>query len=118
MFNIRNLSISKRLTLGFGAIGTALLILTVPILDIAWVFIRRPIEGKPFFKADNEHLHHRLLQRGFSTRQIVLIFYGMCIALGAIDLAVDKAIKLVAFLAVVALTLTVLISMTAWKPQT
>ena len=104
--------------LGPAKIGTALLILTVPILDIAWVFIRRPIEGKPFFKADNEHLHHRLLQRGFSTRQIVLIFYGMCIALGAIDLAVDKAIKLVAFLAVVALTLTVLISMTAWKPQT
>jgi UDP-N-acetylmuramyl pentapeptide phosphotransferase/UDP-N-acetylglucosamine-1-phosphate transferase len=99
--------------LGPAKIGTALLILTVPILDVAWVFIRRPLEGKPFFSADNEHLHHRLLQRGVSQQHIVLIFYGMCLALGLVDLALSKAAKLAAFLVVVAVTVAVLSRMTA-----
>ena len=89
----------------------------MPILDTAWVFVRRPIEGKPFFSADSEHLHHRLLQRGFSQQQIVLTFCGICTVLGLVDLAVDRAIKLVVFLAVVAVTMVVLISMTTWKPR-
>jgi UDP-GlcNAc:undecaprenyl-phosphate GlcNAc-1-phosphate transferase len=103
--------------LGPAKIGTALLILTVPILDTAWLFVRRPMEGKPFFSADAEHLHHRLLKRGFSKQQIVLMFYGVCTGLGLVDLAVDKAIKLVVFLAVVILTLVLLVRLTAWKPQ-
>jgi UDP-N-acetylmuramyl pentapeptide phosphotransferase/UDP-N-acetylglucosamine-1-phosphate transferase len=104
--------------LGPAKIGTALLILTVPILDTAWLFVRRPLEGKPFFSADNEHLHHRLLKRGFSQQQIVLIFCGICALLGLVDLAIDRAIKLVVFLAVVAVTMFVLVRMTAWSPRT
>jgi UDP-GlcNAc:undecaprenyl-phosphate GlcNAc-1-phosphate transferase len=103
--------------LGPAKIGTALLILAVPILDVAWVFIRRPIEGKAFFAADAEHLHHRLLKRGFSQQRIVLIFYGMCIALGLVDLALNKATKLVAFLLVVAATVVVLVRMTTETPS-
>lgn len=98
--------------LGPAKIGTALLILAVPILDVAWVFIRRPLEGKPFFHADAEHLHHRLLKRGFSQQRIVLIFYSMCTALGLVDLVLDKASKLAAFLLVVAVTVVVLSRMT------
>jgi UDP-GlcNAc:undecaprenyl-phosphate GlcNAc-1-phosphate transferase len=99
--------------LGPAKIGTALLILAIPILDVAWVFIRRPMQGEKFFSADAEHLHHRLLQRGLSTRRIVLIFYTMCTALGVVDLALNKASKLVAFLLVVAATVAVLSRMTA-----
>jgi UDP-GlcNAc:undecaprenyl-phosphate/decaprenyl-phosphate GlcNAc-1-phosphate transferase len=102
--------------LGPAKIGTALLILTVPILDVAWVFIRRPIEGRAFFSADSEHLHHRLLKRGFSQQRIVLIFYGMCVALGLVDLLLSYASKLLAFLLVVTATVVVLIRMTARRP--
>lgn len=102
--------------LGPAKIGTALLILAVPILDVAWVFIRRPMQGARFFSADAEHLHHRLLKRGLSVRRIVLIFYIMCTALGVVDLVLSKASKLVAFLLVVLATVVVLSRITARSP--
>jgi UDP-GlcNAc:undecaprenyl-phosphate GlcNAc-1-phosphate transferase len=98
--------------LGPAKIGTALLILAIPILDVAWVFIRRPMQGEKFFSADAEHLHHRLLKRGLSVRRIVSIFYLMCTAIGLVDLALSKASKLVAFLLVVVATVVVLSRMT------
>jgi UDP-GlcNAc:undecaprenyl-phosphate GlcNAc-1-phosphate transferase len=36
------------------------------------------------FAADKDHLHHRLLKRGFSQRKAVLILYGVCIGLSAL----------------------------------
>ncbi|MDB5074543.1 MAG: Rfe [Chloroflexi bacterium] len=102
--------------LGPAKIGTALLILAIPILDVAWVFIRRPMQGSAFFSADSEHLHHRLLKRGFSVQRIVLTFYAMCTALGLADLVLNKASKLLAFLLVVVVTVIVLSRMTAKQP--
>ncbi|MGH2344417.1 MAG: glycosyltransferase family 4 protein, partial [Chloroflexota bacterium] len=90
--------------LGPAKIGTALLILAVPILDIAWVFVRRPTHGKSVAGADREHLHHRLLDRGMSTRRIVLSFYAICATLGAIDLTLSGTSKLIAFLVVAVAT--------------
>ncbi len=102
--------------LGPAKIGTALLILAVPILDIAWVFVRRPSQGKSVAGADREHLHHRLLDRGMSTRRIVLSFYAICIALGAIDLTLSRTSKLIAFLVVAVATVVLLVRVTEGKP--
>ena len=102
--------------LGPAKIGTALLILAVPILDIAWVFVRRPSKGKGLASADRGHLHHRLLDRGMSTRRIVLSFYAICVALGVIDLVLTRASKLVAFLAVAVATVVLLIRVTERAP--
>jgi len=33
--------------------------------------------GRPVFTADREHIHHKLLQRGFSHRQVVILLYGV-----------------------------------------
>jgi UDP-GlcNAc:undecaprenyl-phosphate GlcNAc-1-phosphate transferase len=99
--------------LGPAKIGTALLILAVPILDVAWVFIRRPMQGRAFFSADSEHLHHRLLKRGLSQQRIVLTFYAMCTALALVDLWLSKASKLLAFLLVVVAAVVVLSRTTA-----
>jgi UDP-GlcNAc:undecaprenyl-phosphate GlcNAc-1-phosphate transferase len=46
-----------------------LLILTVPIVDTVTVMIKRLIKGKSPFHADNKHLHHILLKRGYSKKQ-------------------------------------------------
>jgi len=102
--------------LGPAKIGTALLILAVPILDIAWVFVRRPSKGRGFASADRGHLHHRLLDRGMSTRRIVLRFYAICVALGAIDLVLTRTSKLIAFLAVAVATVFLLIRVTERAP--
>ena len=43
-----------------------LLLLTVPILDTSFAVFRRLLKGIPFYSADNDHLHHRLIAKGFS----------------------------------------------------
>jgi UDP-GlcNAc:undecaprenyl-phosphate GlcNAc-1-phosphate transferase len=53
-----------------------LLIIGVPLFDTASAIIRRYRHGRPIHEADNGHIHHRLLHRGFSQRQTVLIIYA------------------------------------------
>ncbi len=40
----------------------------LPVLDVVFAILRRYFKKVPIFQADKEHLHHRLLQRGFSQR--------------------------------------------------
>lgn len=40
----------------------------LPVLDVLFAILRRYSKKVPIFQADKEHLHHRLLQRGFSQR--------------------------------------------------
>ncbi len=47
----------------------------IPILDIILSMIRRKINGGKMFEADSLHFHHRLLLKGFSQQQAVLIMY-------------------------------------------
>src|SRR6266576_3156585 len=49
----------------------------LPILETALSVIRRLISGRPVFTADREHIHHKLLQRGLSHRQVVIILYAV-----------------------------------------
>ena len=58
-----------------------LLILGVPVFDTFSAIVRRRRGGRPFHEADKGHIHHRLLGRGFSQRQTVLIIYVWSIAL-------------------------------------
>ncbi|MFA5104357.1 MAG: MraY family glycosyltransferase [Candidatus Margulisiibacteriota bacterium] len=62
-------------------------ILGVPIFDTASVIMRRMREGHPIFYADRRHLHHRLLDRGFSHKQVVLSIYFACILLSIATLS-------------------------------
>ncbi len=43
--------------------------------------------GKPLFRADDEHIHHRLLKRGWSQREAVLILYAVTAGFGLLSLA-------------------------------
>jgi UDP-GlcNAc:undecaprenyl-phosphate GlcNAc-1-phosphate transferase len=49
----------------------------LPILDTSLSVLRRFISGRPVFTADREHIHHKLLQRGMSHRQVVIVLYGV-----------------------------------------
>ena len=104
--------------LGPAKIGTALLIMAIPILDVALMFVQRPANGKQFYSAGKDHLHHRLLDLGLSQRQIVILFYGVCILLGGIDLALSRIGKLVALLIVAIATVALLIRLARRTPAT
>ncbi len=49
----------------------------LPILETMLSIVRRLISGKPIFTADREHIHHKLLQMGFSHRQVVIVLYAV-----------------------------------------
>jgi UDP-GlcNAc:undecaprenyl-phosphate GlcNAc-1-phosphate transferase len=49
----------------------------LPILDTAISVLRRWISRKPLFSADREHIHHKLLDRGLSHRQVVILLYAV-----------------------------------------
>src|SRR5256885_3144409 len=60
-----------------------LLVLAVPIVDTTFVVVRRLKHGERVFVADQAHLHHRFLRRGFSQRRAALTIWAWCITLAA-----------------------------------
>ncbi len=73
------------------AVVIPMLILGFPLLDTALAMGRRAIQGRPIFSADKEHIHHRLLNKGLSQRQAVLVLYTMCLLLAAVALTITYA---------------------------
>ena len=78
-----------------------IMVLALPIFDTIWAIIRRIIKTKSIkgvFQADNGHLHHKLMARGYTQRQSVLILYGITATLGMVaiillDSGIWKAIS-------------------------
>lgn len=54
-------------------------VLALPIIDTSLAFIRRIIKGKSPFSPDADHIHHRLLNKGFSERKVtdILLFFSL-----------------------------------------
>ena len=83
-----------------GKIATALLVLALPMLDTLLVLLNRFRRGQPLHLGDKTHLHHRLLERGLSVRQVVLLEWGLCGLLGAVAVLLTGWKKLLAIAAV------------------
>ncbi len=58
----------------------------LPMLETAISVLRRFLSGRPIFGADREHIHHKLLQRGLSQRQVTYILYGVSAVFGLLSL--------------------------------
>ena len=63
-----------------------LLILAIPLLDVFFAFTRRLLKGIPFYSADRDHIHHRLLAKGFSPSISVVILVGLSFIFSVISL--------------------------------
>lgn len=62
-----------------------LIVLGIPVFDTLWAIIRRVIKGKSLkaiVTADKGHLHHKMLKKGFTQKEAVLILYGISATLG------------------------------------
>lgn len=59
------------------AFAVPLLVLGIPIFDTAFAIIRRIAKGQSPMTPDRGHLHHRLMDAGFSHRTTVVILYGL-----------------------------------------
>lgn len=89
-----------------------LIILALPICDTLFAIVRRVIKGKSIkaiFAPDTGHLHHKLMKKGYTQKQAVLILYGIsaCLGMFAIILlesgiwkAISFALMIIAVIAV------------------
>lgn len=83
--------------LSFGKVGTAVLILAVPMMDATYTIIRRLRQKKSPFRADWGHFHHRLLELGWGKRRIAVFYWIVSFILGVSSLFLNGAEKFIAF---------------------
>lgn len=79
-----------------GKLATAGLVLLIPATDFLYTFFRRILEGKSPVWGDRGHLHHKLLEQGFSHEQIALFYILGSAILGAAALSLSSSGKLFA----------------------
>lgn len=77
-------------------IATALLVMGIPIMDFAWVIVRRLWYHRSPFSGDRRHLHFRLLDIGLSQRQAVFVLYGISAVFGGVAVFLQSLGKLIA----------------------
>ncbi len=66
------------------AVLSPLLVLAIPLADLAWVVILRTRAGKPFWIGDTNHLSHRLVRTGLSRTRAVLVIWLIAAIIGSI----------------------------------
>jgi UDP-GlcNAc:undecaprenyl-phosphate/decaprenyl-phosphate GlcNAc-1-phosphate transferase len=64
-----------------------LVILAVPFLDTGFVVAKRIKYGRPVYRPDRWHFHHRMANIGFSQRRTVLYLYAWMLAMGGLAVA-------------------------------
>lgn len=91
-------------------LSTALLVMAVPILDVAWQIVDRLRRGQNPLQGDRGHLHFRLSDGGLPTRWIVIGYYLVAIAFGLVAIfAPSGRFKLLLWLAIGAAVFLLLI---------
>lgn len=81
-----------------GKVATAFLVLGVPIIDFIFVILRRILAGRSPMRGSmrGEHLHHRLMEKGWSKRAIIALTAGIGTVFGVTALFLDTVGKFAA----------------------
>jgi len=77
--------------IGGAKIALLLLVMGLPIADVAWQIIDRALHGRNPAQGDRGHLHFRLQDVGWSARRIVLVYSLVCAGFGAVALSAEPA---------------------------
>ncbi len=82
------------------SIVLSVLAMALPICDTLFAMIRRAINHKPIMMADRGHLHHRLVDAGYTNKQAVIILYGLSLVSAVIAVLIaiqDLSATLIVF---------------------
>ncbi len=93
-----------------GALFVMTVALGVPILDTLFAILRRAVRGVPLFRADAEHIHHRLILLGYSKGQALAVMYAVCALLSLIGISMLLSRGLGLVIGASALALTALVA--------
>ena len=93
--------------IGGAKVAAILLVMAVPIIDVAWLILRRWRRGVSVGAGGRDHLHFRLLDAGIPQWKIVAGYYAFCASFGALALVTSS--RLYKLIALVVLGLLVLV---------
>ncbi len=96
--------------MGGAKVALALMVLGIPILDVAVVVINRVRRGQSPVRYDTTHLHHRLKATGLSPRQICYLFYAFTTFFGLLALNLLPIYKLLG----IALVIVTMVALIVW----
>ncbi|MDW8172521.1 MAG: MraY family glycosyltransferase [Anaerolineae bacterium] len=104
--------------IGGAKMATILLVMGLPLMDLAWQALDRIRRGQNPFSGDRGHLHFRLLDSGILThRQIVVAYYLFCAFFGGLTLVLESELyKFIAFSVMLALIMLGFALVTRLKP--
>ncbi len=100
--------------------ATFLLVLSIPILDLAWQILNRVLHGRSPVRGDRGHLHHRLFDLGISQPRVVFAYYAFSAFLGSLALVLPRPLEkylALAASAVLALAVMVYLAQTRVRPD-
>ncbi|OGY29644.1 MAG: hypothetical protein A3F33_00275 [Candidatus Woykebacteria bacterium RIFCSPHIGHO2_12_FULL_43_10] len=91
-----------------GRLATTLLVLIVPLADALFAIVRRLMKGKSPFWGDRGHLHHKLLDLGWSKAQVALFYWLLTAVSGWAALNLGSKGKSVALASVGVIIISIL----------
>ena len=95
----------------------AMSILVIPLLDTARIFIYRSAKGMSPFRADKNHIHHKLMFLGFGHRGTVITLLSFNIVFIAIVFAIKNLDPNICFIIMSAVSLLALVVLHFLKPR-
>ena len=107
---------------GYAMIALMVSVLSVgfPIFDTLFAMTRRAAKHQPIMQADRGHLHHKLIDHGFSQKQAVIILYGISVLCGLVAIFIalkDATTVVVVLFAVLVLSLLVYYVNHRWRSR-
>ncbi|MFA6518041.1 MAG: MraY family glycosyltransferase [Candidatus Shapirobacteria bacterium] len=98
--SLAGLFLSVLAILSGAKLATVIFLLGIPMLDATFVLTVRIFRYHSLFKPNNIHLHHYLLNRGWSRRKIALIYWTFSLVLGVIALTLNSQQKFYTFIGI------------------
>lgn len=90
-------------------IATALIVLAIPTTDFIYTIFRRILHGRSPVWGDRGHLHHLLLDKGWSHQQISLFYTLGSAILGGVAITIESTNKLFIVVAALAVSLVIIL---------
>ncbi|AVQ34318.1 undecaprenyl/decaprenyl-phosphate alpha-N-acetylglucosaminyl 1-phosphate transferase [Staphylococcus muscae] len=82
-------------------------ILAVPFIDTLFAMIRRVKKGQHIMQADKSHLHHKLLELGYTHRQTVILIYAIAVMFSVVSVILYLSQPWGVFLMIILIIITI-----------
>jgi len=96
------------------AVIAPVIVLGVPVFDMAFAMIRRMLRGQPIFMPDKGHLHHQLARIGIGQRRSVLMLYGISGVMGIAAIVLSRELYLEAIGLIVIAVVFIVVLIWGW----